>query len=99
MFFLGNSPASEFYIPAFRNTLFHLHRQVGEYYLPMKMEQTECSETSAYTIQTPGKYPEENIQHTEHGKSLKSRILMTVISHVCGPFNWFVYGTYSELQG
>jgi hypothetical protein len=27
----------------------------------MKMEQTECSETSAYKIQTPGNYPEENI--------------------------------------
>jgi hypothetical protein len=35
---------------------------------------TECSETSAYKIQTPGNYPEENIQHTEHGESLKSRI-------------------------
>jgi hypothetical protein len=42
--------------------------------LPRKMEQTECSETSAYKIQTPGNYPEENIQHTEHGESLKSRI-------------------------
>jgi hypothetical protein len=31
----------------------------------MKMEQTECSEMSAYKIQTPGNYPEENIQHTE----------------------------------
>jgi hypothetical protein len=40
----------------------------------MKMEQTECSKTSAYKNQTPGNYPEENIQHTEHGKSLKSRI-------------------------
>jgi len=29
----------------------------------MKMEQIECSETSAYTIQTPGNYPEESIQH------------------------------------
>jgi len=28
-FLLGNSPAFEFYIPTFRNTLFHLHRQVG----------------------------------------------------------------------
>jgi len=28
----------------------------------MKKEQTECSETSAYKIQTPGNYPEENIQ-------------------------------------
>jgi hypothetical protein len=38
------------------------------------MEQTECSETLAHKIQTPGNYPEENIQHTEHGESLKSRI-------------------------
>jgi hypothetical protein len=31
------------------------------------MEQTECSETSAYKIQTPGNYPEEktyNIHNT-----------------------------------
>jgi hypothetical protein len=28
----------------------------------MKMEQAECSETSAYKIQTPGNYPEESIQ-------------------------------------
>jgi len=31
----------------------------------MKMEQAECSKTSAYKIQTPGTYPEENIQHGE----------------------------------
>jgi hypothetical protein len=43
------------------------------------MERTECFETSAYKIQTPGHYPEENIQHTEHGESLKSRI-----------FNWII---------
>jgi len=29
---------------------------------PMKTEQTQCSEKSAYKIQTPGNYPEENIQ-------------------------------------
>jgi len=63
---------SEFYMPTFRNTLFHIHRQVGVYtYLPMKMEQAECSEMSAYKIQTLGNYPEENIQHTVHGESLK----------------------------
>ena len=33
----------------------------------------ECSETSAYKLQTPGNYPKESIQHTEHGESLKSR--------------------------
>jgi len=40
---------------------------------PMKMEQTECFKTSAYKIQMPGNYPEESIQHSEHGESLKSR--------------------------
>ena len=39
----------------------------------MKMEQTECSETSGYKIHTPGNYPEESIQHSEHGESFKSR--------------------------
>jgi len=34
--------------------------------LPMKMEQTECSETSAYKIQMPGNYPEESIQQDVH---------------------------------
>jgi len=34
-FHLGNSPASEFYMPTFRNTLFHLHKQVGmKYFIP-----------------------------------------------------------------
>jgi hypothetical protein len=35
----------------------------------------ECSETSAYKIQTPGNYPEENIQHRENGESLKSKLI------------------------
>jgi hypothetical protein len=39
-------------------------------YLPMKTEQ-ECSEALAHKIQTPGIYPEESIQHSEHGKSLE----------------------------
>jgi len=44
-------------------------------YRPKKMEQTECSETSAHKIQTPENHPEESIQHSEHGESLKSRII------------------------
>jgi len=35
-----------------------------------------CSETSAYKIQTPGNYPEESIQHSVQGESLKSRIVL-----------------------
>jgi hypothetical protein len=31
---------------------------------------------SAYKIQMPGNYPEENIQHTENSESLKSSILL-----------------------
>ena len=41
--------------------LFHLHRRIGmnilHTYPPMKMEQTDYSETSAYEIQTPGELP------------------------------------------
>jgi hypothetical protein len=40
----------------------------------MKTEQTNCSKTSAYKIQMPGNYPEQNTEHTEHGENLKSRI-------------------------
>ena len=42
--------------------LFHLHRLDMKYIQPMKVEQIECSETSAYNNQTPGKYPKEYIQ-------------------------------------
>ena len=59
-FLVGNSPATEFYVPKFRNTLFCLDRRVG-----MKIEQTECTETSAYKIHTSGNYLEESIQASE----------------------------------
>jgi hypothetical protein len=59
----------------------------------MKMEQTECSETSAHKIQTPGNYPEESISHSEYGERFKSRTRNKLIypsvfiefSH----FSWF----------
>jgi len=61
-FFQGNSPPSESYMPTFRNTLsLHLLRQVGVHIHAYK-DGTECFETSAYKIQTPGNYPEESIQ-------------------------------------
>ena len=34
--------------------------------VPMKMEQIECSETSAYINQTPGNYPKENTLYICH---------------------------------
>ena len=55
------------------------------FYLPMKMEQTECSETSAYKIQTPGNYPKGSIQHTEHGENLKLRTKGVLFLHDNAP--------------
>jgi hypothetical protein len=98
MFSFDNSPTSEFYMRTFRNTLFHLYRQVcAEWislatqlfsnlfiiHLPVYEDGTECSETSAYKIQAPGNYPKENIQHTEHGESLKSRVWLSTLCTGC----------------
>jgi hypothetical protein len=41
---------------------------------PLKMNLTEGSETSAKLNLMPGKYPKENVQVSEHGENLKSRI-------------------------
>ena len=70
-FLLGDSPASDLYMLTFRNTL---SVPSSKAHLPLKMEQIECSETSAYINQTPGNHPKENKLHSEHGESLKSRI-------------------------
>jgi len=49
-FIVGVSPASEFYVPVFRNTLFHLTAFSSQLFFlltpPMKMGLTECSKTS-----------------------------------------------------
>jgi hypothetical protein len=55
----------------------------------MKMEQTEGSETLAYKIQTPANYPEENIQHTEHGESLKSSVLQLLVLDTYVTASWY----------
>ena len=44
-------------------------------HLPAYEDGIECSETSAYKIQTPGNYPEESIQQSEQGESLESGII------------------------
>ena len=55
---------SEFYVPTFRNTLYPQH----SIYLPAYEDVTECSETLAHKIQTPGELPRR--QHTTHFISL-----------------------------
>jgi len=54
----------------------------------MKMEQTECSETSAYKIQTPENHPKESIQHIYlmkvcHLKSLMKVCYLKIFMKVC----------------
>ena len=44
-------------------------------HLPIKMEPTMSSETSAIRTQTSGNYPKRNKLHLEHGESLKTRII------------------------
>ena len=52
------------------------------------MELTQGSETSANYNLTPGKYPKEYIQYSNHGESLKSRIWLSRLSHYF-IFLWF----------
>jgi hypothetical protein len=54
-------------------------------YLPMKMEQTECSEMLALKIHMPVNTPEESIQQSEHCESLKSRKIMPSFQELLDP--------------
>jgi len=54
---------------------------ISSIFIGMKMELIEGSETSAISIVTPGNYPKENILHTGHSESLKSRINVLVEQH------------------
>jgi len=62
--------------------LFYLHKRVGMKNDSAYEDGTECSETSAYKFQTPGNYPEESIQYSEHGESLKSRIINSIFYEI-----------------
>jgi hypothetical protein len=42
----------------------------------MKMEQTQCSETSVIKHHTPENNPKGYTRHTEHGESLDSRTVI-----------------------
>jgi len=85
-FLMGDSPASEFlYADVSEHTVCSVFKG-GVIFLvtpPMKMEQTVCSETSAYKIQTPRNHPKERIQHSEHGEILKSIKTLFFPNYVC----------------
>lgn len=65
LFLLDDYLASEFSVPTFRNTMFHLHTS-------MNMEKTEFSETSAHKIQKlAGNRSKERIQYSQRDVSFK----------------------------
>jgi hypothetical protein len=60
---------------------FHLQRLEVDYLQPLKMELTHGSETSAQYILTPGKYPKEHLQYSNHSESLKSTLHFIAFEH------------------
>ena len=54
-------------------------------YLPTKMEQTECSETWAYKIQTAGNYPKESIQQLKKRISTPGTLFSKTCRNYFGP--------------
>ena len=77
---LGISPASNCSWPTFRNPVSVPSSKA----LPLKMELTQGSETSANYNLTPGKYPKEYIQYSNYGESLKSRTLLITTTYMQG---------------
>ena len=58
----------------------------------MKMEQTECSETSAYKFQMPGNHPKESIQQDSVNLCVLQGFVL-IITEVIKP--WKYLGTTS----
>ena len=59
------SPASNYWMPTFRNTLSVPSSKAGYLHIqPLKLEQIKCSETSAFNNQTPEKYPKDYTQRS-----------------------------------
>jgi hypothetical protein len=48
-------------------------------YLFTDEDGTECSETLAFKVQVLVNHPEESRRHSEHSKSLKSRIVLALV--------------------
>jgi hypothetical protein len=70
----GDSPASEFYVPTFRNTLFHLHRwwkQEDSCLHHICRWKRQSIYTPAYKIQTPGNHipPPKKKEYNIHNRA------------------------------
>jgi len=56
--------------------------------MPMKMEPTVSSETSAIRTQMPGNYPKRNKLHLDHTESLKTGTALTCFVVIVTPSSW-----------
>ena len=82
-FLLGNSPASEFYMPTFRNTLFHLRRQVGAPTCLWRWNRHSVPKRLHIKFRRRGITQKKSVHHSDHGESLESRSINDGVSFVC----------------
>jgi len=61
------------------------------------MEPTQCSETSAFNTQTPGKYQEGNLSLLQHGESLKTRDMKIIFEPNSGTLIFLLVNYNSQL--
>jgi hypothetical protein len=82
-FLLGNSPASEFCMPSFRNTLSVPSSQASGY-PPAYEDGTDSVPKHRHTkFRRQGiTLKEENILHSQHGKNFKSRTI-SFVPYIC----------------
>ena len=88
-FLPGNSPASEFYMPTFRNILFHLHRQVG-----VKIE-LGLRNVGAFTVYKEWYQAAQRLRNTGISSSCGSHILITRGATLA--FAWWNGGKTTDL--
>jgi hypothetical protein len=101
LFILGDSPASEFYVPTFRNTVCSIFIGRLNKKIPVKIEQTECSETSEQKIQTPGNHPKEIIEQVSYSPTElqvfyfgTNDLLILANNHLDALFHVFISSLY-----
>jgi len=108
---LGDSPASEFYMPTFRDTLLHLHRQVHapSTYLPVKMEQSvpkrrhikfrrrEIAQKKAYNIQDTAKVWNQEFNLLPVCKDKKTRLCCLCLVTIHCDF-WIIWPSSKHVQ-
>ena len=70
---------------------------IGSFFMGMKMEPIEGSETSAIRTKTPGNYPKENILHIIYymGMTAQSLSVQNILSDIAGDniYSRFVFGS------